>query len=57
MILEVAALNVREGLTEEFELAFMKAQSIIASIPGYRQHEVRRCLESMNMAGRAIHDD
>jgi heme-degrading monooxygenase HmoA len=46
MILEVAVLNVRQGLAEEFEQAFMKAQSIISSVPGYRLHEVRRCLES-----------
>ena len=45
MILEVAMLNVRSGLAQEFEAAFAQAASIIASMPGYRSHELHRCLE------------
>ena len=45
MILEVAMLQVREGQEREFECAFEKAQSIIASMPGYISHELQRCLE------------
>lgn len=45
MILEAAALNIRPGMNEEFEQAFRKAQFIISRMPGYRRHEVRRCLE------------
>ena len=45
MILEVAPLQIRPGQSAEFETAFRTAQHIIASIPGYISHELRRCLE------------
>ena len=45
MILEVAILNVRDGAGDAFESAFREASSIIASMPGYRGHELRPCLE------------
>jgi heme-degrading monooxygenase HmoA len=45
MILEVAILNIRAGQAEQFESAFRQAAPIIASIPGYRSHELQRCLE------------
>ena len=44
-ILEVAPLSVRAGTEAEFETAFRKAQAIIAAMPGYLSHELRRCLE------------
>jgi heme-degrading monooxygenase HmoA len=46
MILEVAILSVRPGCATGFEKAFAEAQSIIASAPGYRRHELRRCVET-----------
>jgi heme-degrading monooxygenase HmoA len=46
MILEVAILNVRSGTFDAFEAAFREASSIIASMPGYLSHELRRCLEA-----------
>lgn len=45
MILEVAILNVTAGRETEFEAAFRRAQLIISSMPGYRSHELHRCLE------------
>ena len=45
MILEAAPLQVRPGQGAAFESAFRKAQTIIASMPGYRWHELQRCLE------------
>ena len=48
MILEVALLNVIPGREAEFEVAFRQAQAIIASMKGYRSHELRRCLEARN---------
>ena len=45
MILEVAPLQIRPGQSADFEAAFRTAQPIIASIPGYISHELRRCLE------------
>ena len=45
MILEVAILDVRAGLTEQFEQAFAQAQLIIASMPGYVSHRLERCIE------------
>jgi heme-degrading monooxygenase HmoA len=46
MILEIAQLKIRPGQTVEFENAFKRAQTIIASMPGYISHELRRCIES-----------
>jgi heme-degrading monooxygenase HmoA len=48
MILETAVLNIRPGQDLAFEQAFRKAQSIIASMPGYLSHELHRCLETKN---------
>lgn len=48
MILEVAILNVIPGREAEFETAFRTAQAIIASMRGYRSHDLRRCLEARN---------
>lgn len=46
MILEVAILNVRPGQHDSFEAAFAQAAPLIASVPGYRGHELQRCLEA-----------
>lgn len=48
MILEVAILNVKAGEAGVFEAAFRRAASIIASMNGYRRHELRRCVEIEN---------
>lgn len=48
MILEVAVLEVKPGLAEEFESAFQKASRIIASMSGYVSHELQKCLETPN---------
>lgn len=45
MILEIASLQVRPGQAAAFEAAFLQAQAIIASMPGYLGHELQRCLE------------
>ena len=45
MILEAAQLQVKPGQSPAFEAAFGQAQAIIASMPGYRSHELQRCLE------------
>lgn len=45
-VLEVAILNVRDGQAEAFRDAFAVAAPIIASMPGYGGHELRRCVES-----------
>ncbi|MEL6303521.1 MAG: antibiotic biosynthesis monooxygenase [Bacteroidota bacterium] len=48
MILEVAILNVKEGMTSEFEGNFDKASSIISARSGYVNHELKKCLEIPN---------
>jgi heme-degrading monooxygenase HmoA len=48
MILEVATLDVKPGQKSEFELAFARAQSIIASMPGYVSHQLQHCVERDN---------
>jgi heme-degrading monooxygenase HmoA len=45
MILEVAPLQIRAGQEAAFEAAFVQAQRIIASMPGYVSHELQRCIE------------
>jgi heme-degrading monooxygenase HmoA len=45
MILEAAPLQVKPGQSGAFEKAFGVAQAIISSMPGYRSHELQRCLE------------
>jgi heme-degrading monooxygenase HmoA len=45
MILEAASLSVKPGQSNAFEAAFGEARKIIASMPGYRSHELQRCLE------------
>lgn len=46
MILEVAILNVRSGLSTEFEAAFQQAAPLISAMPGYIAHELQKCLEN-----------
>lgn len=48
MILEVAVLNVKSGMNHDFEAAFEKASQIIASMPGYLSHELKKCIEVPN---------
>jgi len=45
MILEAASLQVKPGQSAPFEAAFREAQAIISSMPGYRSHELQRCIE------------
>jgi heme-degrading monooxygenase HmoA len=44
-VLEVAILDVRPGAEHEFETAFAEAEGIIASMPGYLEHSLSRCIE------------
>jgi heme-degrading monooxygenase HmoA len=48
MVLEVAMLQVIPGRETEFEASFAKAERIIASMPGYIDHQLQRCLEVSN---------
>lgn len=45
MILEVALLQVKPGMEQEYEESFRKASNIIASMKGYISHELQRCIE------------
>lgn len=46
MITEIAILDIIPGQTDAFEAAFAQAQTLITGIPGYREHELQRCLEN-----------
>jgi len=48
MILEVAILQVKAGLEEQFENDFKKAGQYIRSTHGYIRHSLRKCLEQEN---------
>lgn len=45
MVLEVAVLNIVTGQARDFKEAFCEAQRIIAAMPGYQSHELRKCVE------------
>ncbi|MEO0374827.1 MAG: antibiotic biosynthesis monooxygenase [Cyanobacteria bacterium P01_A01_bin.17] len=45
MILEAAILDVIPGQEADFEQAFSQAQPLIASIPGYINHNLKKCIE------------
>lgn len=45
MILEAAMLQVKSGLSAEFEHSFKEASGLISSIDGYLGHELQKCLE------------
>ena len=45
MVLELALLDIRDGLSAEFEAAFREASPLIAASPGYLGHELQRRLE------------
>ncbi len=46
MILETAILDVKPGLENEFEAAFVTARRIIAGMPGHVSNQLLRCLEN-----------
>ena len=48
MILEAIILDVRAGQEASFEADFSRASSLIQAVPGYRAHELARCLEKTN---------
>jgi heme-degrading monooxygenase HmoA len=48
MILEVAILDVIPTETKAFEQAFKVAEKIIASMHGYINHTLKRCIEQPN---------
>ena len=45
MILEVAILQIKEGLSSDFEDTFKIAQKIISSMKGYISHDLKKCVE------------
>ncbi|WP_420398768.1 antibiotic biosynthesis monooxygenase family protein [Flagellimonas sp.] len=45
MVLEVAILNIKNGLTSEFEASFKEASLIIETMKGYIHHELKKCIE------------
>ena len=48
MILEVAILNIKKGLSGDFETSFQKAENIISSMKGYISHSLKKCVEQDN---------
>ncbi|MCU6713018.1 antibiotic biosynthesis monooxygenase [Paenibacillus sp. J5C_2022] len=48
MILEVAMLQVKPMMTEQFEQSFKEASLIISSTKGYIDHELHHCMEDKN---------
>ena len=48
MVPEVAILDVRPGLTHDFEAAFTLPQAIISSMKGSVSHQSQKCLDKPN---------
>jgi heme-degrading monooxygenase HmoA len=46
MVLELAILTVRSEEQAKFEAAFTEARKIIASMAGFRSHQLQRCVET-----------
>ncbi len=55
MILEVAVLDIKPGLSEDFEAVFQVAKNIISAMPGYISHELQHCLEKDNRYILLVH--
>jgi len=45
LILEVAMLQVKPGMDEQFISNFKTASNMIASMKGYISHELQKCME------------
>ncbi|WP_078394450.1 antibiotic biosynthesis monooxygenase family protein [Shouchella patagoniensis] len=45
MVLEAVMLQVKANMEQEYETAFRDASKLIASMKGYRSHELQRCME------------
>ncbi len=48
MILEVAILNIKTGLSAAFEKAFKVAERIISGMSGYISHQLQKCIEEQD---------
>ncbi|GJM82600.1 antibiotic biosynthesis monooxygenase [Paenibacillus timonensis] len=48
MILEVAQLQVKPGMMNDFESSFRKASKLISRMAGYLGHELHKCVETEN---------
>lgn len=48
MILEMAVLNVKQGLQNKFEQDFALASQYIYSIKGYKGHSLHKSIEAKN---------
>ena len=55
VILEVAILDLKPGMADEFEAAFKVASKIIAAVPGYISHELQHCLENSDRYILLVH--
>ena len=45
MILEIAILSIKKGLSHDFEKAFAQSEPLISCQVGYLSHELRKCME------------
>lgn len=57
MILEVAQLQVKPGMMNEFESSFRQASQIISRMDGYIRHELHKCVEVENKYMLLVHWD
>lgn len=55
MILEIAHFQIVPGNNKAFEAAFATAQALLASSPGYLDHELQRCIEDASEYRLLVH--
>ncbi|MBP1990565.1 antibiotic biosynthesis monooxygenase family protein [Paenibacillus eucommiae] len=48
MILEVATLQIKPGLINDFESNFRQASKLLIKMKGYISHELKKCVEEEN---------
>ena len=48
MITEIAILNIKENMSEQFEINFKLASKIISSMKGYIDHQLLKNIEKEN---------
>ncbi|WP_298479362.1 antibiotic biosynthesis monooxygenase [uncultured Maribacter sp.] len=48
MIIEIAELKIKDGMSGDFEENFKKAELIISSMKGYISHQMKKCIEEEN---------
>ena len=56
-VLELAILQIKNGMTTAFEESFKEAQGIIQNAKGYQSHSLKKCHEDAHKYLLLVHWD